>query len=92
MREIIIRRIHGKTPIEARAAAERITAQLAEKYDLTTAWEGEQLRFKRPGLTGELTLVGTEAILTIRLGAFFATLKPVIEREIVAYLDDSFSA
>ncbi len=91
MREIIIRRTHGKTPIEARAAAERIAAQLAEKYDLTTTWEDEQLRFKRPGLAGELTLVGTQAILTIRLGAFFTALKPVIEREVAEYIDENFS-
>lgn len=92
MNDITIRRTHDRTPAEARAAAERIATRLQEKFALETAWDGGQLRFKRPGVAGELTLAGQEALLTVRLGAFFSALKPTIEREIAKFLDEHFAA
>ena len=92
MSEIMIRRKHGKTPADARAAAEHMAAELKEEFDLSSAWDGDVLRFKRSGLSGELTLEGQEVALHIHLGFLLSALKPKIEREVHKFFDENFAA
>lgn len=82
MSDITIHRKHGKTPADARASAEHMAAELKEEFDLNSAWDGDVLRFKRSGLSGELTLAGQEVALHIHLGFLLSALKPTIEREV----------
>jgi putative polyhydroxyalkanoate system protein len=92
MSDINIRRKHGKTPAEARASAEHMAAELKEEFDLSSAWDGDVLRFKRSGLSGELTLAGQEVALHIHLGFLLSALKPKIEREVHKFFDENFAA
>jgi putative polyhydroxyalkanoate system protein len=92
MSDITIRRTHGKTPAEARASAEHMAAELKEEFDLSSAWDGDVLRFKRSGLSGELTLAGQEVALHIHLGFLLSALKPKIEREVHKFFDENFAA
>ncbi|MBK7355755.1 polyhydroxyalkanoic acid system family protein [Propionivibrio sp.] len=92
MSEIIIRRNHGKSPSDARSAAENMAAQLKSEFDLDYAWDGEVMHFKRPGVSGELTLDNQEVALKIRLGLLLSALKPSIEREVHKYFDENFQA
>lgn len=91
MSDIIIRRKHGKTPADARASAEHMAAELQEEFDLSYAWEGDVLRFKRSGLAGELALEGDEVALRIQLGFLLSALKPAIEREVHKFFDENFA-
>lgn len=91
MNDIVIRRKHGKTPAEARASAEHMASKLKEKLDIDYAWDDGQLRFKRPGVSGELVLDAEEVALTIHLGALFTAFKPAIESKVQKYFDENFS-
>lgn len=92
MSEIITRRTHGKSLSEARAAAEIMAVQLQKEFNLDYAWDGDVMDFRRPGLSGELTLDGQDVVLRIRLGLVLSALKPKIEREVNKYLDENFQA
>ncbi len=92
MSEISIRRQHGKTLAEARAAAEHLAAELQQEFDLNYAWTGDVLRFNRSGVSGELTLDAREVALRIHLGFLLFALKPAIEREVHRYFDENFPA
>ena len=92
MSDIIIRRKHDKTHTQARAIAEHMISELKKELDLSYAWEGDVLRFQRPGVSGELALEAQEIVLCIRLGLLFSALKPTIELEIGAFFDKVFVA
>ena len=92
MSDIIIRRKHGKTPADARVSAERMVSELKEKFDLTYAWDGDLLRFKRPGVSGELALDDEEIALSIQLGGFFSAFKPAIENKVHKFFAENFGS
>ena len=92
MSDIRIRRKHGKTPAEARAAAERMAGELKDEFDLNFAWHEEVMHFTRSGLSGELTFAGDEVVLCIRLGFLLSAFRGNIEREVHHFFDENFTA
>lgn len=90
MSDIKIRRQHGKSLAEARAAAEHMASELAEEFDLDYAWDGNQMHFRRPGVVGELSIDEREVALDIRLGFLLFAIKPTIERAVHRYFDENF--
>ena len=92
MSDIKIRRVHALTPKHARAAAEKMSARLAEAFDMQFAWEGEVLRFQRSGVDGQLTLGHREVRIDAQLGFLLAMMKPKIEQSIHENLDQIFGA
>lgn len=95
MSDIIIRRKHGKTPAEARAAVEHMVAELKTAFDLSYAWKNngqhDVMHFKRPGLSGVLAIEGEDAALNIQLGFLLSALKPVIEQKVHKFFDENFA-
>ena len=91
MNDIVIRRKHGKTIAAARASAEHMANKLKEKFDLACAWDGDTLRFKRPGVAGELAVDSEEVGLRIQLGFLLSALQPAIEREVHKFFDANFA-
>lgn len=92
MSDISIRREHGKTRAQARKSAEHMASELKEEFDLDYAWDGDVMSFKRPGVTGELSLDNKEVSLEISLGLLLFALKPSIEREVHRFFDENFPA
>lgn len=92
MSDINIRRKHGKTTADARAAAEHMASELEEEFDLNYAWDGEVMHFKRSGLSGELTFDGDEVVLCIRLGFLLSAFRTNIEHEVHRFFDENFAA
>ncbi len=92
MTDIIVRRKHGKNHAEARASAEHMASELKEEFDLNYAWDGDVLRFKRPGVSGQLALDAEDVVLNIHLGFFLSALKPRIEREVHKFFDENFQS
>ncbi|MCM8594536.1 polyhydroxyalkanoic acid system family protein [Accumulibacter sp.] len=90
MSDIIIRRTHGRSLAEARASAEHMAAELNEEFDLAYSWNGNVMRFKRPGVSGNLSVDDREVALDIRLGFLLFALKPTIEREVHRFFDENF--
>ncbi|MEF8723645.1 polyhydroxyalkanoic acid synthase [Candidatus Accumulibacter phosphatis] len=92
MSDISIRRNHGKTRAQARKSAEHMAAELKEEFDLDYDWDGDVMNFKRPGVSGELSLDSKEVALEITLGLLLFALKPSIEREVQRFFDENFPA
>jgi len=90
MSDIRIRRRHGKSLADARASAEHMATELNEEFDLSHSWNGNVMRFKRPGVSGDLTVDERDVALNIRLGLLLFALKPTIEREIHRFFDENF--
>ena len=92
MAVIDIRRKHGRSIKDARAAVERVARAIALEYGITHAWDGNELTFRRTGVNGTISVARQEVHIRAELGFLMGTLKPVIEREIVRQLDDEFGA
>ena len=90
MAHIAIAKKHALTHPKARAAAEKIAVDLNKRFDLDYAWKGDDIHFKRSGLTGALH-VGKETVrLDCELGLMLSLLKPTIEAEVHKQFDKYF--
>ena len=87
MSHIVIHRSHELTLDQARQAAETLTEQLAERYDISYHWQGDSLRFERSGVNGHIELEPGRLHLSVRLGFLLVPLKHRLEQEIHRYLD-----
>ena len=82
MADIEITRAHALGLEGARAAARQMQEDLARKFGLKGAWEGDTLRFERPGLTGSLA-VGAETLhLSVALGFMLKAMRGSIETSV----------
>ena len=92
MPSISISRTHALPHKKARDAAERIARDLKKRFELDYAWEGDDVNFERPGVSGRMHVGKDSVALDVKLGFLLTPLKPVIEREIHAQLDKLFAA
>ena len=90
MPDIDIRRAHGLGLEGARAAAERMAAHLAARFDLKGTWRGNVLHFERPGVTGSLHVGPEDVHLSVALGFLLRAMKGSIESAIVREMDGLF--
>src|SRR3954447_23199266 len=92
MADIDIRRAHALGMAGARKAADRMAEKLGRKFDLRGDWDGDVLRFERPGVTGALTVGPRDLHLSVALGFLLKAMKGSIEQAIVHELDALFAA
>jgi putative polyhydroxyalkanoate system protein len=91
MSDIVIRRAHGLTPAKAKKAAEKIAGKLGEEFDLEHAWDEKGvMRFRRAGVSGDLTLHKHEVEIRVRLSILLLAIKPRVEKEIHKFFDENF--
>ncbi|MET0229309.1 MAG: polyhydroxyalkanoic acid system family protein [Rhodanobacteraceae bacterium] len=90
MAVIDIRRKHGQSLKDARAAVERVAKSVAREYGFTHEWDGNSLAFSRSGAKGTIKVAKAEVHIHVELGLLMSALKPVIEGEIVRKLDKEF--
>ena len=87
---IAIAKKHTMSHPTAMAAAETVAADLNKRFDLDYVWNGDDIEFKRSGLTGALH-VGKETVrLDCELGFMLSLLKPTIEAEVHKQFDKYF--
>ena len=87
MAVISIAKKHALSHKKARDVADKVAKDLNERFELAYAWEGDDVDFERPGVSGRMH-VGKDTIsLDVKLGFLLTPLKPAIEREIHAALD-----
>lgn len=87
MAVISIARKHALSHRKAKDVADKIAKDLKKRFELDYAWEGDDVDFERPGVTGRMH-VGKDSIsLDVKLGFLLTPLKPAIEREIHSALD-----
>ena len=87
MATISISRKHTLSHKKAKSAAERVANDLQERYGLAYEWNGDDLDFDRPGISGCMHVSRNAIALDVSLGFLLSPLKPTIEREIGAQLD-----
>jgi len=87
MAVISIAKKHALSHKKAKDVADKVAKDLKARFELAYAWEGDDVDFQRPGVTGRMH-VGKDTIsLDVKLGFLLTPLKPAIEREIHAALD-----
>jgi putative polyhydroxyalkanoate system protein len=87
MPTISVAKKHAMSHKKARDVAERIAKDLKQRFALDYAWDGDDVDFERPGVSGRMH-VGKDSIsLNVQLGLLLTPLKGAIEREIHAQLD-----
>jgi putative polyhydroxyalkanoic acid system protein len=90
MPTIDIHRPHQLPLAEARAVIDQVATRMREKFGMQDQWQGDTLRFSRPGVNGTIA-VGAEAIhVHAELGMLLAPLKGMVEQEIRRKLDEHF--
>ena len=90
MSSIDIRRQHGRSLKQAKAAVTKTAAAIGKKFDIESSWEGNTLHFSRGGVDGQIAVDATEVHVHAELGFLMGALKPMIEREIERVLDENF--
>ena len=88
MATISIDRRHDLAHDKARDLAERLATDLQQRYDFAWRWEGDDIHFDRPGVSGRLHIGATQIRLDIRLGLLLMPVRSVIEKRINAELDE----
>ena len=91
MADIELQRVHNLGLAAARQAAERMADQLGRKFDLKGAWQGNVLRFERPGVTGSLTLTDKDLKLSVALGFLLKAMRGSIQQAVEQQLDELFA-
>ena len=87
MSTIRIDRPHHRSQADAKALVERIARDFEKRFDLAWHWDGDDVHFRRPGVSGSMQVGSTNIVLEVRLGLLLAPLKPAIERQMNAHLD-----
>ena len=91
MADIHIEREHGMSLAQARKAAFQWVEQAEQKFDMDCNYEEgdtcDEVRFKRSGVTGTLTVNAKVFELQAKLGFLLGAFTDKIEREIVKNLD-----
>ena len=87
MAVISIAKKHALSHKKAKDVADRIARDLKKRFQLDYAWEGDDVDFERPGVSGRMHVGKDRISLDVKLGFLLTPLKPAIEREIHAALD-----
>jgi putative polyhydroxyalkanoate system protein len=91
MADIEIHRVHNLGMKAARAAADKMAEHLGRKFDLKGDWEGNTLRFERPGVSGALAIDDKALKLSVSLGFLLKAMKGSIESAVRQELDKLFA-
>jgi len=84
---ITISRKHALSHKKAKAAADKIARDLQQRFALDYEWDGDEVRFERPGVSGRMIVAKDTISLEAQLGFLLSALKPAIEKEIRAQFD-----
>jgi putative polyhydroxyalkanoate system protein len=90
MADIEVHRVHALGLAGARAAAEKMADHLGRKFDLKGDWQGNVLKFERPGVTGSLAISDKDLKLSVALGFLLKAMKGSIEHAVTQELDKLF--
>ncbi len=90
MTRIDIRRPHDKSIKDAKAAVDKVAAEIGRKFDFSYGWTGNALHFERSGVSGRIALEKGMVHVTAELGLLLSMLKTAVEQEIEKRLDEHF--
>ena len=87
MSDIRLARAHNLALSRARAIAQQAADSLAERYAVICHWEGDTLRFRRPGAEGSMEVSASQIAVEVRLGLLLKPFRQEILRGIESSLD-----
>jgi putative polyhydroxyalkanoate system protein len=90
MPTITIQRRHKLDHKKAKAAAQKIAKDLQKRFDLECTWDGDNVSFQRPGVSGDMRLGKSDVELSLQLSFLMTPLKGPIEHAIRGELDKLF--
>lgn len=90
MSTIDIHAYHDLSHAEARQAADELSRDLANKFDIEYRWEGDEIHFERPGVHGQIQVGERELHIRAYLGFMLVMLRNPIQQEVVRYLREHF--
>ena len=90
MPTIAIKRHHKLDPKRAKAAAHKVIKDLTASYQLVCSWDGDDVSFERPGVSGSMHVGKSEVRLDVQLSFLMTPLKGSIEQAIHKELDRLF--
>jgi len=85
--DIDVHRSHALGIDGAREAADRMMEGLASRFGLRGRWDGNVLRFDRPGVSGALAVDEQNVHITVTLGLLLKAMRGSIEGAVVQQLD-----
>lgn len=91
MADIDLKRVHNLGMKAARAKADAMAEHLGRKFGLKGDWDGDVLRFERPGVSGSLAVTDKDIRLLVSLGFLLKAMKGSIEKAVVHELDTLFA-
>src|SRR5262245_41956052 len=92
MRRIVVYRRHSLGRVGARRLVETTAERLREEHGGTFQWDGNTLRFQRPGASGHVAVTDDDVEVRVDLGLLLLPLRARIAREIDAFLDKQLGA
>jgi putative polyhydroxyalkanoate system protein len=87
MATISVVKRHHLTHAKAKAVAEKMAKDLHRRFELKCTWDGDECRFERSGLTGQMHVAKDRITLDVKLGFLLSAVAPSIERAIHDQLD-----
>jgi putative polyhydroxyalkanoate system protein len=91
MADISLNRKHQLGLKGAKAAADKMSVRLNEKFDLVCTWSGDTLNFQRPGVNGQMMVTETHMQLDVTLGFLLKAMKGPIEKAVIENLDGALA-
>jgi putative polyhydroxyalkanoate system protein len=91
MADISLQRKHKLGLKKAKDAAQKVADELAEAFDMESAWEGNTLTFERSGVNGKLVVAKDSVVVDAKLGFLLSAFKPKIEEQINKNFDKYFA-
>ncbi|PJK13497.1 polyhydroxyalkanoic acid synthase [Lysobacteraceae bacterium NML120232] len=64
---------------KARSAVDQVAAKLTQEYGLVCQWQGDMLRFERPGVNGSIQLMPQQVHFNVELGFPFSAMQDMLE-------------
>ncbi|HET7135211.1 MAG TPA: polyhydroxyalkanoic acid system family protein [Casimicrobiaceae bacterium] len=87
MPHLSIERPHHLSQRQAKELAERLAHDFEGRFGLAWHWDGDAIRFRRPGVSGSMHVGPATIAVDLSLGVLLGAMKPAIERRINAELD-----
>ncbi len=87
MPSIELQHKHSLTVPVAKQKVEAIAVQLKNRLGVDYHWEGDTMKFARPGAHGSIVVQEHEVIVSIELGMMLSPFKGEVQKQLQGYLD-----
>jgi putative polyhydroxyalkanoate system protein len=91
MPDIHITQSHTLGLAAAKKLAEKMADQLGKEYGLNGTWNGDSIKFARPGVDGLLSVTDKAIDLQVTLGFLLKAMKGPIEKAVTTNMEKLFA-